>query len=179
MSNHSTESVVRYKTLRFLGYPKHIIGSDGTIWSRAKKWKSGKWRRVKVNKWDGYLIVSLTHQGKDKTFAVHSLVLTAFVGPKPEGMLACHHPDNDPYNNRLENLRWDTPKANGQDMVKQGRSLVGERNPKVKLTEDEVREIRRLYATGNYRQVDLGKMFKVRQDTISSITRGETWGSVK
>lgn len=46
--------------------------------------------------------------------AVHLYVLETFVGPRPEGMQACHG-DGDPANNRLSNLRWDTCSNNNLD----------------------------------------------------------------
>lgn len=46
--------------------------------------------------------------------AVHTLVLEAFVGPRPAGMQACHW-DDDGDNNHLSNLRWDTHKGNSAD----------------------------------------------------------------
>ena len=55
--------------------------------------------------------------GKSKK--VHRLVLEAFVGPCPKGMVACHWND-DPSDNRLENLRWDTEKANQADKMRNG-----------------------------------------------------------
>lgn len=51
---------------------------------------------------------------------VHRLVLEAFVGPCPTGMQACHW-DDDPSNNHLSNLRWDTPSNNMHDRVRNGR----------------------------------------------------------
>lgn len=54
------------------------------------------------------------------TRPVHRLVLEAFVGPCPPGMECCHL-DDDGYNNRLENLRWDTRSANQLDAVRNGR----------------------------------------------------------
>lgn len=50
---------------------------------------------------------------------VHRLVLMAFVGLCPEGMIGCHNNDikND---NRLENLRWDTYSENQFDVTKNG-----------------------------------------------------------
>lgn len=45
---------------------------------------------------------------------VHRLVLEAFIGPCPDGMVGCHT-DGDPLNNRLDNLRWDTPSNNNRD----------------------------------------------------------------
>lgn len=52
-------------------------------------------------------------------FVVSRLVLTAFVGPCPDGMEACHW-DDDPNNNALSNLRWDTRSANVLDQVRNG-----------------------------------------------------------
>lgn len=57
-----------------------------------------------------------------RTYLVHRLVLEAFVGPCPEGMVACHWNDLGT-DNRLENLRWDTPSANEYDKVRNGRSV--------------------------------------------------------
>lgn len=51
---------------------------------------------------------------------IHVLVLEAFVGPRPEGLVCCHN-DGDSSNNRLSNLRWDTYSANNHDLVKHGR----------------------------------------------------------
>lgn len=50
---------------------------------------------------------------------VAHLVLGAFVGPRPDGHVCCHW-DDDPANNRLENLRWDTASANRLDSVRNG-----------------------------------------------------------
>ena len=57
---------------------------------------------------------------------VHRLVLEAFVGPCPPGHMACHY-DDDPGNNALENLRWDTRSANGHDAVRNGRNTMANR----------------------------------------------------
>lgn len=50
---------------------------------------------------------------------VHHLVLCAFVCERPSGMVGCHNDDN-PANNTLENLRWDTPAANVADAIRSG-----------------------------------------------------------
>jgi len=55
-------------------------------------------------------MVTLSRDRKQKHRSVHSLVLEAFVGPRPEGMDGCH--ENDvPWDNRLSNLKWDTHSA--------------------------------------------------------------------
>lgn len=69
----------------------------------------------------GYMQVNLRHPNRPKGYAkVHRLVLEAFVGPCPDGMECCHA--NDVHgDNRLENLRWDTPSANARDKIRNGR----------------------------------------------------------
>ena len=67
----------------------------------------------------GYLQVSLTRNGKQSKVRVHVLALEAFVGPRPEGALACHRNDQ-PADNRLENLYWGTKSHNGVDCVRNG-----------------------------------------------------------
>jgi hypothetical protein len=52
---------------------------------------------------------------------VHRIVLLAFAGPCPPGMVACHN-DGNPGNNHASNLRWDSQKANVADMKRNRRS---------------------------------------------------------
>ena len=68
----------------------------------------------------GHLQVTLYKNGKRERMFVHRLVLLAFIGPCPEGMEACHWNDISD-DNRLENLRWDTPSANRHDSLRNGR----------------------------------------------------------
>lgn len=67
----------------------------------------------------GYRIVRLSLSGKKTHKRVSRLVLETFVGPCPEGMVACHN-DGVKTNNYLSNLRWDTPSENNKDKVRHG-----------------------------------------------------------
>jgi len=67
----------------------------------------------------GHLRVALCVDGKARRHFVHRLVLAAFVGPRPDGMEACHN-DGDPKNNVVGNLRWDTKSANARDRRRHG-----------------------------------------------------------
>lgn len=64
----------------------------------------------------GYPRVNITppEGGSYKTFSVHKLVLTAFVGPCPEGM-ECRHLNGIKTDCRLKNLEWGTQEENVQD----------------------------------------------------------------
>ncbi len=65
----------------------------------------------------GHLHVVL--EGRD-TRLVHVLVLETFIGPCPPSMECCHA-DDDPSNNRLENLSWGTRSQNSRDAIDNGR----------------------------------------------------------
>lgn len=76
---------------------------------------------------DGYFNVSLCNGETEKIKRVHRLMLEAFVGPCPDGMVACH--DNDVRtDNRLANLRWDTESANQYDCVRNGGNHLAEKD---------------------------------------------------
>ena len=62
---------------------------------------------------DGYAQVTLKQFGRRGTFYVHRLVLIAFdiEPPTPEHTQA-NHKDQNPKNNRLDNLEWVTPQEN-------------------------------------------------------------------
>lgn len=118
----------------------------------------------------GYRYVHLSVDKQAYVVAVHKMVLLAFVGESPSGYEACHN-DGNPKNNEASNLRWDTHANNNRDKAKHGTYLRGERHPLVKLTLDNVIEIRRSSLPG----VALSKKFNVRPCTISAIRTGRTW----
>lgn len=59
----------------------------------------------------GYKRVLLSKNGKTKNFLIHRLVYTAFVGNVPDGFQIDHR-DNNPENNRLDNLQLLTVSEN-------------------------------------------------------------------
>ncbi|OSC38747.1 hypothetical protein [Mycobacterium decipiens] len=52
------------------------------------------------------------------------------------------------------------------------------REPRAKLTEDDVRAIRADYAAGRWGVGDLAYIYGVTQSTMSSVVRGHTWRHV-
>ena len=116
----------------------------------------------------GYNRVILTNYEKKRYYVgVHYLVLKAFVGEKPEGYTVCHN-DNNKDNNKLNNLRYDSLRENSIDMYRHGYKVtIG------KLTVEDVVEIRRLYATGEYLQKDLANIYNVSQSNISRAIKSE------
>lgn len=124
----------------------------------------------------GHLQVSLCHNAQYIYPLVHRLVLLAFVGPCPAGMQGCHN-DGDPKNNHISNLRWDTPAANTADQIRHGTRPFGSQRKGAKLTEESVKEIRKLVAQG-FKQRDLARQYGVSDIVISFAVNRKTWKHV-
>lgn len=71
----------------------------------------------------GYLGVVLYKNTKPKTHRIHRLVAEAFLDKKPKGReLIVDHIDNDPLNNKVENLQIITTRENSSKDKKDGTS---------------------------------------------------------
>lgn len=73
-----------------------------------------------ISKKDGRRRVWLSVHNNKKLRPVAPLVLEAFIGPRPSPKMDCCHGDDDPANDVLSNLRWDTKSANYADSVRNG-----------------------------------------------------------
>ena len=159
--------------------PGYDAGTDGHIYSRRTKGRVGlrdERRRLaeKVDKY-GYREVTIYFGDHRKSFKVHTLVLQAFKGPCPPGMMACHYPDHDRSNNRPDNLMWGTNSTNQIHRREQGTAAAGERNHKAKLIAADVAEIRRIYEARGATQQQLAAYYGVTASTIGRIVRGSIW----
>lgn len=92
------------------GSPGYFISDQGDVFGPRGKMKCS------VLQGQGYIYVTIG----GRRARVHTLVLEAFVGPRPPGLVTLHANDirND---NRLENLSWGTLTQNSQDCVRRGR----------------------------------------------------------
>lgn len=148
---------------------------------RGVKGKTYKTKEVRLSRCQkGYLDVVLfdrTH-GKNRR-RVHHLVLEAFIGPRPDGMLALHKDDNK-LNNHISNLYWGTHADNMLDRAFNNGTLCGESNPMAKLTEFKVRCILGLLAATNRTVKDqlLCNLFGTTKNQIQSIKQGRKWKHV-
>lgn len=83
--------------------------------------------------WDGCRFIDYDTRAR-KTRKVHRLVCAAFSGPAPRDQPVCMHLDENPRNNRPENLQWGTQKENlnAPGFLDYCRGRVGENNPFIK-----------------------------------------------
>jgi HNH endonuclease len=169
--------------VRFRGTEVSDRGRIRTYWTRygiRYGWRIGTQPRLRkcFVGTDGYCVVTLPDAtGRRRPFKVQHLVLEAFRGPKPKGMV-CRHLNDARADNRIENLAWGTPSENATDGYANGRKkLLGTRNGSARFTEDQILEIRRLYKTGMM-QKNIAKMFGTSQATISRITLRKNWSHI-
>ncbi len=188
MSEQSTSVSVIYKPIP--GHKGYRAGSDGSIWSclhthpgrHRYQVLTETWRELVPLRWHQkgrrivYHAYKLRHDdGQLRQTRGSILILETFVGPRPDGLVACHTNGNS-LDNTLGNLRWDTPESNGADVRRHG-SQRGSRNGHSKLTEDIVRQIRQARAQGVPR-VDVARLFGVSRSTVQHIDDGRKWAYV-
>ena len=109
----------------------------------------------------------------------HRLVWELTNGPiQNKDLCVCHHCDNPPCCNP-SHLFLGTRADNNADKMAKGRNADnrGVKNPRAKLNEDSVREIRVGLSSGNS-QSELARKFGVRQAQIWRIKEGVPWSSV-
>jgi len=156
---------------------KAVVGYEGLYEvsdaGRIRNVRTGKIKTYTHNRQKRRPFVGLWRNNKIRIIYPHKAVLEAFVGPRPPRMEACHN-NGDPFDNRLENLRWDTTRNNQLDRIKHGTSNRGERCAAAKLTEAQVRAIR----ADTRLQEEIAAEYGVRQNTISRIKSGKRWGHV-
>lgn len=131
---------------------------------------------------DGYLYVALCH----RFLAVSRLVYQAFMGDISSDM-DVHHKDGDHLNNALSNLEA----ISRADHIEQSKLQIprGESHYNSKITEQDVRDIRRKYSQFNYRLAingqrractlhSLAAEYGVHFTTIHAIIHRKSWAHI-
>jgi len=93
------------------------------------------------------------------------------------GIVVMHRCDEPRCCNPSHLLPNKTQTANMKDKVRKDRQAKGSRNGRAKLTEENVREIRRSVATGTT-QAHLARQYDLDKSTISDIVRRRIWKHV-
>lgn len=108
--------------LPVVGYANtHEVSDHGRVRSVTRRVPSGRGqtriapgRLLTIYMNDRYPKINLKVGGAQRMTYVHRLVAAAFIGPCPDGMEVCHN-NGDPFDNRVNNLRYDTHLSNCAD----------------------------------------------------------------
>lgn len=112
----------------------------------------------------------------------HRYFYEKLVGKIPEGLYLLHSCDNRACVNP-SHLRPGTAQENSQDAVDRNRIARGERIGPSKLTNIQVKEIKKIlkkeYKPRSYLLTNLAKQYHVSRVTIDDIRKGVWWGWLK
>lgn len=158
----------------------------------CQKWPLGRFA-------DGYGGVLI--EGVPGTQKAHRAALELKLGrPIQSGKWALHTCDNKSCVNS-EHLYEGTPRDNSKDAVERGQYPSGLRNGRYtkpeqsargerhgamtkrekfsKLSDEDILQIPVLYATRQYRQIDLARKFGVSRGSIGRVLSGESWKNIE
>lgn len=110
----------------------------------------------------------------DTPFLVHRLACEIVHGQPPLFQQAAHSCGAHSCIN-WHHVRWATRIENSDDKVLQSRTNRGERSSTVKLTREQVIEMRGIWDRREMTQVDLGKKYGVATATAGAICRRQIW----
>jgi 5-methylcytosine-specific restriction protein A len=170
------------------GFPDYEISDDGRLRRRTagSNSRQGHEIRPRINQ-RGYPQYGLSApDGRRATFCAHRLVALQFLDPpEPTKTLVLHRNDNQ-FDARATNLRWGSALDNAADARQNERYHLGdnhpsrrspwirrrgERHPKAKLDEAQVRQI----FASSAGQRDLAARFGVDKALIWRIQNGQVW----
>ena len=91
---------------------RYIVNSDGSVDNLSYNGRNGCVRACKFSKdAGGYSVFSVALSKGSKQLKVHQLVALAFI-PNPKELPIINHKNENPSDNRVENLEWCTHKYN-------------------------------------------------------------------
>jgi hypothetical protein len=158
-----------------LGRIKSILRRQG---AKVGRLLTPQPKKNKKRKGEPYWAVTLKVDCVQKSFDVAFLVITAFVGPRPEG-LEINHIDGDKSRNWSDNLEWLTPEENKKKARDMGlyRNAEGANHPLAKLTEEQARAIWAIRNDG-YREEDVARAYGVSYCTVGDVWRKKRYTDV-
>ena len=160
------------------GFEDYEISTLGRV--RSHKYQRSSILKPRITH-DGYVWYSLSKNGKGYTRRANRLVAEAFI-PNPENKPTVNHIDGDKLNNTVENLEWMTKEEQMRHAYSNGlkKPVRGVLQGNSVLTEDEVREIRRVYKGHDpeYGMKALAKKYGVSEPTIDKCVRRVSYKNV-
>lgn len=115
------------------GWPRYEVSTFGHIRRKSyyildkrgvRQFIKARYYVHKLTNKDRYSRIILKGPDSCKSESIHIIVLTTFIGPRPNGKKGLHR-DDDKSNNKLSNLYWGTDTDNANDAVRNGHHRNG------------------------------------------------------
>ena len=159
------------------------IDEDGRIWRIAIKGCVNKFikipeREMKNLNSRGYIQMSLRKNGKTYFCRAHRIVWTYFNGEIPDDK-EINHKNGVKTDNRPENLELVISSENKKHAYRTGLKIIqkGEKHYKAKLTENDIKEIRKRCSSGET-QRSVAKDFNITSPHVCLIVNRKRWAHV-
>lgn len=136
--------------------------------------KDGCWDWIGVFDKDGY---GLIPSGKKRIGRAHRISYLIHYGIDPGKKLVCHKCDNPACTNP-DHLFLGDHRDNQNDSIRKKRAALGIRQPRAKLTENDVKKIRQLLADG-VKGSRIAEDFGVSPSIICEINKRRSWKHVE
>ena len=126
-----------------------------------------------------YPMMHLNKGKQSKTMSIHKLVSRAFL-VNVDNKREINHKDGNKENNCVWNLEWATRKENMEHAARMGLIRNGEDNGKAKLTNEQVKFIRKIYKPRDktFGVKALARQFGVSKEAMSDIINGKSFKRV-
>lgn len=156
-------------------FKSYGIFQDGTIMRivDSKGSSAGKILKPSIDGRGYSTFTPIDNNGKKRSITGHKLVMEAWVGKRPIGMIL-HHKDFCKTNIKLDNLEYITQGYSLRLASKRGILPKGEEKKLSKLKNMDIEKIKELLFMGERQRV-IAKRFNVHQSTIGRINQNLIW----
>lgn len=165
---------IQWKTIE--GYEMYSASNTGQIKNNI----TGTILKQRINSC-GYFILNLSNGsvGKKRTLKVSRLVALAWI-PNTDNKSQVNHIDGNKLNNTIENLEWVTASENCIHSVKNNLSpsRLGENNGHSKLTESDVKALRKDKINNGMSNKQLGVKYGISHKHAAAICEYKRWKHV-
>jgi hypothetical protein len=174
-----SEKYEKWKELKFdvdLPHGKYEVSNYGRVKSYATR-ETGK--IIKGSNVNGYQAIMVRFDKRiTQSYYVHRLVAEMFVPKDHKDQHYVIHLDYDKGNNHFDNLRWASERELADHNNKNPRVLK-KRVTGYKLTESDVRVIKKMLKNKKTRVAQIARQFGVTHTQLTRIKNGVNWAHVK
>lgn len=163
--------VVRYEGFYSVSSFGRVQSKDREILNRKGARRKYKERFLKQARVPSGFAVTLSRDNYKETILVHRLVAEAFLGKCPQGMVVVHKDDN-PLNNHLANIEYNTQKFTQQRFADKGRHWRGDTSSRKNLTLAETADVQARASRGESQRSIASDLGVSRSTIARAIARG-------